>query len=619
MTTHECWNREEKLLTNKDELDYAIVGGGIAGAYCAWRLKGNSKTKNKKIVLFEYSDRIGGRLLTVRLPHDNLKVELGGMRYIPHKDEHPIFASLVHKLGLQSEPFPMGYTGQKVGNNKPDPEGKNNYAYFRGQHLRISDFKDPSKVPFFLHRSEKGKIPHELQSDVAKKLVPGSGNPKFDWFKAEVFGQYVWKYGLWNLLFRVLSPEAYLFFKYASGYDTNASNGNAVALLPTSGATSSSNKYRTVKKGMMAVPCALCREFVDAMGGQVELNRRLISIDGNKDKGYTLRFSITETEKGRRECTNDTHKTEEWRTRNVILALPKAALERIEWVHFQKDPVVKRYLDSVLTQPAVKIGLEYEYAWWKALGLFRGRSISDLPLRQTYYFTDLEDLQQKNPFEIRRGKHALMIASYSDIESVPFWQGLESVPFGDSSEGSGNKDLFKGSERGYRASELMVKEAHKQVTKIHDQHELPQPCAAAYYDWGDPPFGGAWHCWKAGYRYDKIIKKIRQPLPSENVFICGEAYSMKQGWAEGALQTAEDLVCNYIEKADRLKELDWVKTIQVAVPRAAALRKYTPGELESLREKAELAKLADEQGRKWIRSDSKHRMLISEGHEQKNE
>jgi monoamine oxidase len=611
MIANKCWNSERKPRTQDEVLDYAIVGGGIAGAYCAWRLKGASKHKNKKIVLFEYSNRIGGRLLTVHLPHDGLKVELGGMRYIPGEgeDQHPIFTNLVDRLGLQSEPFPMGYTRKKVNDKDPDPdpEGKNNYAYFRGKHLRISDFKNPSKVPFCVDWSEEGKTPDELQFEVMKKLFPGKID---DWFEVKVFGQHLWKYGLWNLLYRVLSPEAYLFFKYASGYDTNASNGNAVALLPPVGEVSSSSKYRTVKDGMMAVPCALCREFVDDMGGQVELNRRLISIDGSKDTGgYTLHFNITKTETRRRECTSDTGDAEEWKTRNVILALPKVALERIQWKHFQKD-TIKQYLDSVLVQPAIKIGLEYEYAWWKALNLFRGRSISDLPLRQTYYFTDLEDLNQENPFEIRQGKHALMIASYSDIESVPFWQGLESVPFRHSSEGSDDEDLFEGSKHGYRASKLMVREAHNQVMRIHGQHELPQPCAAAYYDWGDPPFGGGWHFWKAGYRYDKIIHKIRQPVPSENVFICGEAYSMKQGWAEGALQTAEDLVCNSIDKADRLKQLDWVKTIPVEeVPRAAATT-YTRDELESLQEESsELAQLTDEQTRNWIESDSKGRML----------
>ena len=35
------------------------------------------------------------------------------------------------------------------------------------------------------------------------------------------------------------------------------------------------------------------------------------------------------------------------------------------------------------------------------------------------------------------------------------------------------------------------------------------------------------------------MPKIRKPVDNEEVYICGEAYSINQGWVEGALQTAE--------------------------------------------------------------------------------
>ena len=47
------------------DLDIAVVGGGVSGAYSAWRLQ--QAFPKKKIALFEYSDRIGGRLYTVTL------------------------------------------------------------------------------------------------------------------------------------------------------------------------------------------------------------------------------------------------------------------------------------------------------------------------------------------------------------------------------------------------------------------------------------------------------------------------------------------------------------------------------------------------------------------------
>src|ERR1700730_19439815 len=82
--------------------DYAIIGGGIAGTYCAWRLIQRYPQAN--ICLFEYSDRIGGRLLTTKFKDSGVRVELGGMRYMPSK--HKIFKGLVDELKLEIQPFP---------------------------------------------------------------------------------------------------------------------------------------------------------------------------------------------------------------------------------------------------------------------------------------------------------------------------------------------------------------------------------------------------------------------------------------------------------------------------------------------------------------------------------
>ena len=78
------------------ELDIAIIGGGVSCAYCAWRLQ-QARGEKESIALFEYSDRIGGRLLSVALPGlPDVYAELGGMRYIP--DQHVIVAKLVDYL-----------------------------------------------------------------------------------------------------------------------------------------------------------------------------------------------------------------------------------------------------------------------------------------------------------------------------------------------------------------------------------------------------------------------------------------------------------------------------------------------------------------------------------------
>ncbi len=57
-------------------------------------------------------------------------------------------------------------------------------------------------------------------------------------------------------------------------------------------------------------------------------------------------------------------------------------------------------------------------------------------------------------------------------------------------------------------------------------------------DWSRDPFGGAYHTWRVGERSWEVMPRIRKPLPGP-LFICGEAWSLDQGWINGALQTAE--------------------------------------------------------------------------------
>jgi lysine 2-monooxygenase len=240
-------------------LDIAIVGGGVSGAYSAWRLQQENGTK-ESIGLFEYSDRIGGRLFTVTLPGlPHVKAEVGGMRYIA--DQHIMVAKLVDHLKLATKDFPMGA--------KP-PVGANcNLFYLRGRHLRLHELADPSKVPYNLAWSERGLGPTNLQVQVMNNLYPDFGNLSLcDQMKIKVFGKPIWKYGFWDLLFRVLSNEGYQFMRDAGGYDANVANANAVTQLPAT-EYSDSTKFLTLRDGYDQLPITLVKEFNENFAGIV--------------------------------------------------------------------------------------------------------------------------------------------------------------------------------------------------------------------------------------------------------------------------------------------------------------------------------------------------------------
>lgn len=56
-----------------------------------------------------------------------------------------------------------------------------------------------------------------------------------------------------------------------------------------------------------------------------------------------------------------------------------------------------------------------------------------------------------------------------------------------------------------------------------------------------------WECgvglWRRGnYSYHEISEKIIHPYPNQSLYICGENYSLNQGWIEGALETSEGVL-----------------------------------------------------------------------------
>ncbi|HJW30725.1 MAG TPA: FAD-dependent oxidoreductase, partial [Saprospiraceae bacterium] len=198
------------------------------------------------------------------------------------------------------------------------------------------------------------------------------------------------------------------------------------------------------------------------------------------------------------------------------------------------------HMNSVIMEPSYKILMGFEYPWWKKLGEKYGHSITDLPMRQCYYFgTDPEN------------RRSLLLGSYNDMNTVTFWEGL-----------AHNPELFqirrvrKTKLADYhpyadvQASRVMVDEVLHQLRELHGLKRIPEPYITWFKNWTLDPYGGGYHAWKAGYDVQEVMKYMRRPMPAENVYICGEAYSALQGWVEGALCVAERMLQEHFD-------LDW--------------------------------------------------------------
>ena len=521
----------------------AVVGGGCAGAYSALRLQ---QAKRGPIGLFEYSDRIGGRLYTKTLPGmPHVHAEVGGMRYIP--DAHLLVKGVIdNELGLRTRDFPMG---------SPPPVGAaNNYMYLRQKHLLYSETSDSDKVPYNVRWSERNMSADQLQAWAYKYVVPGASNDTSidDLFKVSFLGKKLLEYGLWDLLYLVLSSEAYAYMLDAGGYDTNVANGTAILNLPTTGDYAATTKYLTLVDGYDQMPIQAVEKF-KSLGGQVHMNHRLESIV-QRGKGVRLTFVITRTfepEASILHSIEDTTDRVVVDAEHLILALPRRSIELIDWAPARDNKDLAAAINAVIIQAAFKLFLGYEYPWWRSLGLQAGRSITDNPIRQVYYFGTEQDAIGGQP----GNTNSLMMASYNDLRSLPFWKAFENDPaFLGHDPMTGNAPGANVPRQTTPATTGMVDMAQMLVQEIHGMRSLPEPYTAAYHDWSLDPFGGGWHAWKAGIDFRKTMPYLRAPLPGWPVHVCGEAYSVQQGWVEGAYQTAELM----LEEHFGLKRPSWL-------------------------------------------------------------
>jgi monoamine oxidase len=494
-----------------DTVDVAVVGAGVSGLYCAWRLA----AAGRKPVVYEMSGRIGGRLYSIEPPGmPGVAAELGGMRYLSLQQ---LVASLVQRLGLPSLPFPVG--------------GPQNVAFVRRRLLRGDDFRKPGAPPYKLDPSEEGKNAGELLVNAIQAIVPGATKlTPVEWEKvkraAQFGGSPVWTWGFWNLLSKVLSSEAIDLLLDAGGYESMADNWNAAEAcqyLLTD--FPSDAKYLTLAKGMQALPLALAAEL-ERVGVQPQLGMKLATI-ARSEGGFTLSFDRQSFPP----CVVQ--------AKSVILALPQRALQILaarDGVLF--DPQLRKLLDSVMAMPAYKLLAAFPTPWWRQAGVSSGRSTTDLPVRQVYYFATVGDRPGADP----ANQNSLMLASYTDGHAESYWEPLTVGP-----QWARRPNRFARAAAGADpnpAPARLVETVRAFLAEMHGlaPEQVPEPYFAAFMDWTEDPYGGGWHFWKANVKVWETIVRMRQPIAGLPLFICGESYANQQGWVEGALCSAEHVM-----------------------------------------------------------------------------
>ncbi|KDM89889.1 flavin monoamine oxidase family protein [Photobacterium galatheae] len=524
--------------------DVAIIGAGVSGVYSAWQLK--QQFPGKRIAVFEGSGRIGGRLLSVKAPGvDNMVAELGGMRILDATRQPLIHALLDQINQFSSLPDPIEYYPFPV-------DTPVNFAYLREVRLRLKDYQDnPHALPYNYSTDAFGKTPGSVMIDALDKIVPGITAPNLTEeqrrvmaMNAEFQGKMLYEQGFWNVLQQVMSSEDYLYCQDAGGYNSTMSNWNAADAIPWFLTDFGDDvKYFGFKQGFQQVPVALAEEF-QAIGGELMLGHKLTTFT-QVNGAFELNFNT--------ELEIIPHDTLQCTATHLVLAMPRRAIDLLEPnCPLLQQPAVKSLTGSVTPRPLFKLFTTYASPWWvEQSGIESGRSVTNMPVRQTYYWpTDEGKPALSGP--------AILMASYDDGVNVGFWDGyrqkrglawkqqMEVLPLPEFRAFTGLKQQQSGADTqwlAHQAPESMVTEVTRQIDLIHnvtaEEATQTQPLQAAFRDWGDDPYGGGWNSWNIGVQSGNVANQIVQPLPQTHFYICGEAYSHSQGWVEGALQTAQ--------------------------------------------------------------------------------
>lgn len=518
-------------MPTSDVIDVAIIGGGISGTYAAWRLATESKLK--KIHLYELSDRIGGRLLSVPIPGmPNIQAELGGMFFCEYQ---AIVWQLIKLLNLTPISARLETT---------DP-----LAYVRDRRLRMSEFRTSDIVPYNLRPDERGLDYGGLfGKGVASILVDRPLSPEYfssllwqhDRETIQVDGQYLYNLSIWEALLKVLSPEAYRLCLDTGFFYSDLGTWNAASAIATSFSLPSTETWYTLGGGYQKLPETLAARF-EERGGMVYQNHRLLEFERLPSGLLKLIFSDRGVP------------LPPVLAKHLILAMPKRSLELLAQKNSNNflfsNPTFLHNIQTVTGDPAYKLFLGYSSPWWRDLQLFAGCSATDLPMRKCYYFGSEADYPESEP----NNQNSLLLANFPDGYTAGFWQSMAYDPqaprrraafVGKSFSKPPLLNTFLKSDgtpqtEALIASSDMVRTAQQQLKALHNLNDIPEPYTALYLDWEKDPYGGGWHSWNPRCKPWNIMKQMRRPLRNANVYICGEAYSNMQGWVQGALNSAE--------------------------------------------------------------------------------
>ena len=253
----------------EETYDIIILGGGIAGIYTLYRLIQNPLFNNKRILLLEKTERLGGRVYSIN-PYKNHPediIEGGAGRF---SQKHIQLNKLIRELNLEDKI-------QEIGNGE---------------------------TKYYPINREKNNNDTEI---LLLKVINASNKESIDYLRTISFSEYASK---------IISKDEVKYVQDSFGYYSELVIMNAYDAIQLMANLNTDNQFHILIGGLSQINERMIQFVVENQNNKniFQTNQNVDKISQIKDQIYKIKTQ-----------------NKQYITRNIISALPKQILERISF------------------------------------------------------------------------------------------------------------------------------------------------------------------------------------------------------------------------------------------------------------------------------------------------